>query len=144
VATSFQVTFDCADPDRLAKFWGTALGYRIPAPPEGFATWEKWLRELGIPEEEWNAASAVEDPAGVGPRIFFQRVPERKSIKNRVHLDLNVSGGRAISLTERRPRVDAEVERLVAAGASKVGPHERHEEYWVIMQDPEGNEYCVQ
>src|SRR5207302_6371611 len=67
VATSFQVTFDCADPDRLARFWATVLGYRLPDPPDGFATWEDFLRERGVPEDQWNAASALEDPAGVGP-----------------------------------------------------------------------------
>jgi hypothetical protein len=140
----FQVTFDCADPDRLARFWSTVLDYRIPDPPEGFGTWEDFLRERGIPQDQWNAASALEDPAGVGPRIYFQRVPEPKTLKNRVHLDVNVGGGRKTPIDERRRRIEAEVARLGAAGASKVGPMSQHDEYWVVMQDPEGNEFCLQ
>jgi hypothetical protein len=144
MATAFQVTFDCADPDRLARFWATTLGYQIPDPPDGFATWEDLLRDRNIPEDRWNSASALEDPDGIGPRIFFQRVPEGKTVKNRVHLDVNVGGGRKTPIEERRNRVDAEVVRLLAAGATKVGPMDEHEEYWVVMQDPEGNEFCLQ
>src|SRR2546427_2654215 len=144
MATAFQVTFDCAAPDRLARFWATTLGYQIPDPPDGFATWEDLLRDRNIPEERWNSASALEDPDGIGPRIFFQRVPEGKTVKNRVHLDVNVGGGRKTPIEERRNRVDAEVVRLIAAGATKVGPMDEHEEDWVVMQDPEGNEFCLQ
>jgi hypothetical protein len=144
MATPFQVTFDCADPDGLATFWASAIGYQIPSPPDGFATWEDFLRDHGIPEEQWNAASAVEDPDGVGPRIYFQRVPEGKTAKNRVHLDVNVGGGRKTPIEERRTRVDAQVVRLVSEGATKVGPVDERGEYWVVMQDPEGNEFCLQ
>jgi hypothetical protein len=144
MATSFQVTFDSADPDRLARFWAVVLGYRLPDPPDGFPTWEDLLRERGVPEDQWNAASALEDPAGVGPRIYFQRVPEGKVVKNRVHLDVNVGGGRRTPLEERRVRVDAEVTRLIEAGATKLGPMSQNDEYWVVMQDPEGNEFCLQ
>ncbi len=145
MATRIQVVFDCADPDRLARFWASALHYRIPDPPDGFGTWEEWLKAQDIPEEEWNSASAVEDPDGAGPRIYFQRVPEQKIVKNRVHIDLNVSGGAKVPLDERRRQVDAEVERLVKEGATvfRPGSVERGE-YWVVMQDPEGNEFCVQ
>jgi Glyoxalase-like domain len=87
--------FDCADPDRLARFWAQALGYKLQDPPQGHGTWESWLRDQGIPQERWNDANAVVDPDGRGPRIFFQRVPEAKTTKNRVHLDLNVTGGPA-------------------------------------------------
>jgi hypothetical protein len=93
VATRIQVVIDCADPDRLARFWSKALHYVIPDPPEGFETWQDFLRSIGVPREEWNSASAVEDPDGTGPRIYFQKVPEIKVVKNRVHLDLNVGGG---------------------------------------------------
>jgi hypothetical protein len=144
MATPIQVTFDCADPDRLARFWVAVLGYRIPDPPEGFATWESWATAMRIPKDQWNAASAIEDPEGVGPRIFFQRVPEPKTIKNRVHLDMSVGGGRGTPLQERRRRVDAEVTRVMGLGATRTGPMERGDEYWVVMQDPEGNEFCLQ
>lgn len=93
MATGVQVVFDCADPDRLARFWAQALGYKLQDPPQGYGTWESWLRDQGIPQERWNDANAVVDPDGRGPRIFFQRVPEAKTTKNRVHLDLNVTGG---------------------------------------------------
>lgn len=144
MASSVQIVIDCADPARLAGFWATALGYVVQAPPEGFDSWESFLIEMGVPETEWNSASAVVDPTGEGPRIFFQRVPEPKSVKNRVHLDLNAGGEHGTPLQERKPNVDAEVARLVGAGATVVGPMERLGEYWVVLRDPEGNEFCVQ
>src|SRR5262245_30342032 len=145
MATGIQVVIDCADPARLAGFWAEVLGYRLQPPPEGFESWEAWLRASGIPEDDWNSASAVMDPDGAGPRIYFQRVPERKQTKNRVHLDLNVGGAMGTPLAERQARVDAEVERLLGLGATvaRPGAVERGE-YWVVMQDVEGNEYCVQ
>jgi len=145
MATKVQVVFDCADPARQAGFWEEALHYVSPAPPAPHASWEDWARAEGIPEEQWNDASAVEDPDKEGPRLFFQKVPESKVAKNRVHLDLNVSGGPAVPLDERRRRVDAEVARLKALGATdERGAIEKQGEYWVRMNDPEGNEFCVQ
>jgi hypothetical protein len=145
MATSFQLTFDTADPNRQARFWAEALGYRIPEPPAGFDSWNAWGESQGIPEEERNNWSAIEDPAGVGPRIFFQRVPEGKTAKNRMHLDLNVGGARGTPLEERKVRVAAEVKRLKALGADDGrGAMERFGEYWVRMNDPEGNEFCLQ
>ncbi len=145
MATGVQVVMDCADPDRLARFWAAALGYKLQDPPAGYATWEDFLRAIGVPEERWNSASAVVDPEGNGPRLYFQRVPEPKVVKNRVHLDLNVGGGTSTPLEERRRRVDAEVERLIGEGAIIFRPGAvQDEEYWVVMQDPEGNEFCVQ
>ena len=61
-------------------------------------TWSDWLAPHGVPEERWNDASAVVDPDGTGPRIDFQRVPEEKTLKNRLHLDLKVGGRRATTL----------------------------------------------
>ena len=144
MATPIQVTFDCADPDRLATFWATALGYKKQDPPDGYATWQAFLSVQGVPEEQWNSASAVVDPDGRGPRIYFQRVPEPKTVKNRVHLDVNAGGGPDTPSDERHRRVDAEVERLAGAGATKLRVFEEHGEYWVVMQDPEGNEFCLQ
>ena len=143
MATGVQVVFDCADPDRLARFWAQALGYKLQDPPQGYGTWESWLRDQGIPQERWNDANAVVDPDGRGPRIFFQRVPEAKTTKNRVHLDLNVTGGPAAPLEERRGQVDAEVERLLGLGASRLRVVEEQGGYWAVMQDPEGDEFCV-
>ena len=145
MSTSIQLVFDTADPDREARFWADALGYRRQPPPDGFDTWASFLQEQGIPKERWNDASAIVDPEGKGPRIYFQRVPEGKTAKNRMHLDLNVSGGRGVPLDERKQRVDAEVVRLKSLGATdERGSIERDGEYWVRMNDPEGDEFCVQ
>jgi len=145
MSTSIQLVLDTADPDREARFWAEALGYRLQSPPDGFDTWAAFLQERGIPEERWNDASAIVDPEGTGPRIFFQRVPEGKTVKNRMHMDLNVSGGHGVALDERKKLVDLEVGRLRALGASdERGAIERDGEYWVRMNDPEGNEFCVQ
>jgi hypothetical protein len=144
VATSVQIVFDCADPDKLATFWAAALHYKKQDPPAGFASWPDFLKAQGIPESDWTSASAVVDPDGVGPRIYFQRVPEGKTVKNRVHLDLNVGGPRGTPLDERERRVDAEVDRLVQVGARKSRAVEERGEYWVNLLDPEGNEFDVQ
>jgi hypothetical protein len=143
MATQVQVVIDCADPARLAAFWAIALGYQEQAPPEGYATWEDALRAWDVPEEQWNSRSAVIDPDGSGPRLFFQQVPEGKVVKNRVHLDINAGTG-VTDLEERRRVVDAEVARLTDAGASTLREMEERGEHWVVMQDPEGNEFCVQ
>ena len=145
MATSFQVTFDCGDPARVAQFWATALGYKIQDPPDGFETWEAFLSAQGVPELEWNSASAVVDPDGHGPRLYFQRVPEGKTVKNRVHLDLNVSGPRDDPLDDRLARINAEVERMTSAGATVIRPlAEENGDWWTVLQDPEGNEFCIQ
>jgi hypothetical protein len=144
MANALQVTFDCHEPDRLAQFWAAALGYKIQDPPAGYKTWPEFLAAIGVPESEWTSASAIVDPEGKGARIFFQRVPEPKSAKNRVHLDVNVGGGHETPLEQRRSRVDAEAERLVKVGASIVGGMEKQGEYWVVLHDPEGNEFCLQ
>jgi hypothetical protein len=145
MATSIQLVFDTASPDRVARFWAAALGYVLQDPPNGFESWEAFLEAQGVPREEWDSASAIVDPNGSGPRIYFQRVPEPKVAKNRLHMDLNVGGGRTVPLDERKRRVDIEVARLKGLGASdERGSIERDGEYWVRMNDPEGNEFCVQ
>ncbi len=144
MATSVQVVIDCSDPAKLSQFWAFALGYRIPDPPGDFATWPDFLRAQGVPESEFNSASAAEDPDGVGPRLFFQQVPEAKAGKNRVHLDVNAGGGRGTPEDERARRVDEKVAALVEHGATVVEDRSKMGERWVVMQDPEGNEFCVQ
>jgi len=131
VATGVQIVFDCADPDKLATFWAAALHYKTQDPPPGFASWPDFLKAQGIPESEWNSANAVVDPDGVGPRLFFQHVPEGKVVKNRIHLDLNVGGPRDTPHDERRRRVDTEVDRLVQLGARRSRTVEERGEYWV-------------
>jgi hypothetical protein len=144
MATGFQVTFDAADPRALGQFWAEALGYREDDPPDGFSDWEEWLREMGIPEENWNDAYALIDPEGALPRIFIQKVPEPKTAKNRVHLDVNVGGGRNVEEQDKRSRVDDEAERLIGLGATRLRAGEDRGEYWIVMQDLEGNEFCLQ
>jgi len=144
MATSIQVVFDCHNPDRLARFWAQALGYVVQPPPPGFESWEAWLKAQAIPESEWDRASSIVDPEGKGPRVYFQKVPEGKSVKNRVHLDLNVGGGRATTIEERKRRIAAEIERLVSAGARQSRVVEEQGEYCVNMLDPEGNEFDLQ
>lgn len=144
MAVPVQIVIDCADPDGLSRFWAEALGYIVQPPPDGFDSWESALATWGVPESEWNSASAVVDPAGAGPRIYFQRVPERKQVKNRVHLDLNVGVGSDLAADQRRQRIDEVAERLMSIGASRVEWRERHGEGWLVMTDPEGNEFCLQ
>jgi hypothetical protein len=130
-----QITFDCLDPARAGTFWAAALSY--PAPDvEG---WHNFLRSQGRSEEDLNATFAIEDPAGVRPRMFFQRVPEPKSVKNRVHLDLAAP---ADSSSDRAEEIDAFVDRLTALGASRLRAV-KEDGYFVVMADPEGNEFCV-
>jgi hypothetical protein len=144
VATKVQVVIDCADPAQLAGFWAETLGYQVQDPPEGFDSWPAFLTSVGVPESEWNSASAVVDPDGAGPRIFLQRVPEPKAVKNRLHLDLNVSGGRAVPIDQRKDKLADEVERLSKLGAGVVERREKLGEFWIVMRDPEGNEFCIQ
>jgi hypothetical protein len=143
MATAVQVTFDCADPARLARFWADALGYRLQDPPAGFPSWPAFLGSIGVPESEWNSRNAAVDPAGLGPRIFFQRVPEPKRGKNRVHLDIKVGGDHGTPPDERRRRIEAEAARLVGLGATRLSPVEERGDFWIVMTDPEGNEFCV-
>jgi predicted enzyme related to lactoylglutathione lyase len=103
-----SITVDCADAEGLAQFWAKALdGYEVDA--------------------EW----AMVLKSSSGPTIFFQKVPEPKSVKNRVHMDLAVAD---------RP---AEVERLKGLGATVLHEMDEGGYKWTVMQDPEGNEFCV-
>jgi hypothetical protein len=141
--TAIQVVFDCADPDRLAKFWAEVLHYKKQDPPPGFATWEDFLKEQGVPEEAWNSRSAIVDPEGKGSRIFFQQVPEPKTVKNRVHRDGDAGGGRQTPEEQRKRRIWAEVQRLTGLGAKQLRVGEELGSYWIVMADPEGNEFCL-
>jgi hypothetical protein len=143
---NFQLTVDCADPDRLARFWAEALRYVVAPPPAGHASWDDFYRSVGVPEEELGGGhDRIVDPAGEGPMLWFQVVPEAKRVKNRLHLDVNASGGRAHPLDLRRERVEAEAERLAALGATRVrtASDVEADHYAVAMLDPEGNEFDV-
>ena len=143
MAIRLQVVFDAADPPKLAAFWGEAIGYVEEDPPDGFESWEAWAVANDLPREDWDRYDSRVDPDGAGPRLFFQRVPEPKTAKNRVHLDLDVSGGRGTPIEERRRRVADAVERVVAAGATRVKAYDEAGQHWVVLQDPEGNEFCL-
>jgi hypothetical protein len=146
MAVSFQLVIDCADPELLARFWAAALGYEPEPPPEGFASWDAYWRDVGVPEDELGIdVDSIVDPAGQGPRIWFQVVPDRKAVKNRLHLDINVGGGRAFPIETRQQRVDAEAARLAALGAQLVGALDAAglDHYGVAMKDPEGNEFDI-
>ena len=119
-----QVTFDCADTERVARFWCEVLGY-VPDPDDD------------------GSVSACVDPTGVGPRLYFQRVPEGKVVKNRVHLDVRVATG--LVGAERLAVLEAECARLLPLGANRVQLLEADEENesCLVMQDVEGNEFCL-
>ncbi len=142
----FQLVIDCADPDRLARFWATALGYELAPAPAGFATWDDYYRDLGVPEEDLGVgADRISDPHGQGPQIWFQVVPDTKTVKNRLHLDIHASGQRTDPIEVRRQRVDAEADRLAGLGATLTGTlsEEGLDHYAVAMKDPEGNEFDI-
>jgi hypothetical protein len=130
VATSWTLGCDASDPHRLATFWALALGY---------------VAEPGFHDPD---GASIVDPEGAGPAIGFLRVPEGKTAKNRMHIDIRVAGEPPWDMVERAVLIRAKVERLVAAGATRV----RDEWYaddgagelgHVVMLDPEGNEFCV-
>jgi len=118
-ARSRNITFDCADPYRLAGFWSQVTGYREdpddrnePTDPEAF---------LVAPDGQ--------------PNLLFIRVPEAKAVKNRVHLDVMPTDGTR----------DQEVARLLGLGATMVADHRRPDGTgWAVLADPEGNEFCVE
>ena len=144
MSLTIQVTFDCADPAALSRFWNEVLGYRLDSPPPPYETWDEALDAWNIPEENRNDASASVDPDGQGPRLWFQKVPEGKTAKNRVHLDVRAAPG--LEGDARMAALEAECARLVALGASRL---ERHEPAppmssgFIVMHDPEGNEFCL-
>jgi hypothetical protein len=122
----FQVTFDCAEPERVGRFWCEVLGYVASPGAEGQGDW-----------------FACADPSGVSPRLFFQRVPEGKVVKNRVHLDVRVGTG--LVGEERVAALEAECARLLPLGASRVELllADEENESCLNMQDVEGNEFCL-
>ena len=140
--TKIQIVFDAADPEKLAEFWELALGYVSEPAPEGFASWEDFGRSIGLPESEFGAQASRIDPEDAGPRLYFQRVPEGKTAKNRVHLDVRVAG-RGVRGEARKRLVSEHVERLVRAGASIAWETSDVGGDAIVMRDPEGNEFCV-
>jgi hypothetical protein len=147
-----QVTFDARDPRALSTFWRDALGYVHPGPPgmdvppgaDPLDAWDVFLERIGVPPSERNTRSAIEDPAGEGPRLFFQQVPEPKAGKNRVHLDVRAAPG--LAGDARMDALEAECERLVALGARRLqrfDPQPPLSAGHLVLADPEGNEFCL-
>jgi len=146
MAVKYQLVIDCTSPEPLAHFWAKALHYVIAPPPTGFDSWDDFFRSIGVPEDELGTGTdIIDDPNGEGPRIWFQIVPEKKSVKNRIHIDVNASGGRDSTLEVRRERVEAEATRLVSLGATRLRTimEDGLDHYAVAMTDPEGNEFDV-
>jgi len=152
VSRHVQVTFDAHDPRGLSSFWREVLGYVHPAPPgvdlpedaDPVAAWDGFLERMGVPEDQRNSSSAIEDPDGRGPRLFFQQVPEDKISKNRVHLDVRAAVGLEGEL--RMTSLEQECERLVTLGATRVRrvePEPPMSAGFIVMADPEGNEFCL-
>ena len=140
MAYTFQVAVDCANPHGLADWWAEALGWQVEPSDEafirtmvdaGYATDADTTTHHGV--LVWREGQAINHPEGSAPRMLFQLVPEAKTVKNRMHLDIRVG----------EEHIEQEVARLTAAGARELhrgrqGPH-----WWVTMADPEGNEFCV-
>lgn len=130
----------------MARFWAQALGYELEGPPGEFATWGDYWRSVGLPEEELHDGyDSIIDPAGDRPRVWFQQVPEAKTVKNRLHFDLLVGGGRSVPLEQRKQRVRDERDRLIGLGATelRVMDNSEYDHFAVAMADPEGNEFDV-
>ncbi|GAA2980690.1 putative enzyme related to lactoylglutathione lyase [Microbacterium terrae] len=136
-----NIVFYADDPPALARFWGAVFGY-----PE--QTWDEPLKgqllAAGLTQADLDARGLAEDPEGVGPRFFFHHADGAKDERNRLHLDISATPGREPTHDE----LEAEKDRLVALGASVVrlvdqswGPWPEH---YYQMQDPEGNEFCLQ
>ena len=147
---TWQLTIDANDPARLARFWAAALGYEPEPPPAGHDSWLAYYRSV-VPEEDLDGdpddyVDRLIDPAGEGPRIWFQPVPERKTGKTRFHFDIFVAD-RSASMPEIVATVDAKVAELVDLGATVDRPVRTDtatlQRYAVVMHDPEGNEFCV-
>ena len=133
-----QVTFDCIEPERVGRFWCEVLGYVVP-PLEGFGTWDDFQHSM--PPEEQGSWFACIDPSGVGPRLYFQHVPEGKVVKNRVHLDVRVAYD--LEGEERLAALEAECARLVPLGARRERLLYDGTDACMVMQDIEGNEFCL-
>jgi hypothetical protein len=147
-----QVTFDAHDPRALSSFWRDVLGYVHPGPPgvdlpaaaDPLAAWDDFLARAGVAPDQRTTRSAIEDRDGHGPRLFFQQVPEGKVAKNRVHLDVRAAPG--LHGAERMAALEAECDRLVALGATRLRRHEPDppmDAGFIVMTDPEGNEFCL-
>ena len=142
----WQLTIDANDPAALARFWGQALGYQPMPPTEPDTTWHQHYRGRLAGKAAFD--DRIFDPAGLRPPIWFQQVPETKAGKNRLHLDLYpTQRDNALAMDRRVAVVEAKVDEVVGLGAS-VERRTRYDDpedpvYFVVMHDPEGNEFCI-
>lgn len=136
-----QVVFDASRPVQLARFWAEVLGYVEQPPPDGFESWAAFLDSVGWPADDRDSRAALVDPQGVRPRLFFQQVPEPKTAKNRVHLDVDAAPG--ATGEQRRTAVRRRADELVTLGATRLGEAEELGSFWIVLRDPEGNEFCL-
>jgi len=147
---TWHLTIDSNDPARMARFWAPLLGYVPEPPPDGFDSWLAYYQHV-VPEENLDGdpddyIDRIVDPAGEGPKIWFQPVPEKKTVKTRFHFDIYVAD-RSAPMEEIVATVDAKVAQLVALGATVDHSNridtDTLQRYGVVMHDPEGNEFCV-
>ncbi|MDP9444456.1 MAG: VOC family protein [Actinomycetota bacterium] len=147
---TWQLTIDSNDPARMARFWAPLLGYVPQPPPNGFDSWLAYYQSV-VPEEDLGGdpddyIDRLVDPAGDGPTIWFQPVPEKKTAKTRFHFDIFVAD-RSAPMEEFVATVDAKVAELIDFGATVDHPvridTDTLQRYCVVMHDPEGNEFCV-
>jgi hypothetical protein len=140
MASDIQVVVDSQSPHELADWWAEALGWDVEPQDEAFitrmvqagaATEADTLRHRGA--LVWALGAAITSPEPGRPRVLFQRVPEGKTVKNRLHLDVRVG-------PEQR---EAEVARLVRMGATELSRHAQGPMEWATLADPQGNEFCV-
>ena len=140
MAFDFQVAIDCSAPHELADWWAEALGWQVEAQDAAFI---RRMVDSGAASEEettqhngalvWKVGAALNSPDPGRPRVLFQHVPEAKTVKNRVHLDVRVGADRQ----------EAEVARLTKLGATELWRASQGPFSWVTLADPEGNEFCV-
>ena len=138
MARRVQIAIDCEDPDRLAAFWTRVLGYELANPPAGYDSWAEHSREQA--EEPGEAWIKIVDPGGTGPTVLFHRVPEPKTVKNRVHLDFRAPED---GPGNRQQQVAEFIANVEAWGGSKIRDVTDDAGYFAVMQDPEGNEFCT-
>jgi hypothetical protein len=140
MATEFQVTIDCSAPHELADWWAETLGWQVE--PQDAAFIRRMIDGGQASEADttthrgalvWKVGAAITSPDPGRPRVLFQLVPEAKTVKNRVHLDLRVG----------EERHEAEVARLVGRGATELSRGSQGPYRWVVLADPEGNEFCL-
>ncbi|MDE0122110.1 MAG: VOC family protein [bacterium] len=136
------VVVDVTDPNIMAEFWTFALGYVLQPPPQGFETWKAFADALDMSAEDRERYTAIMDPKGVGPRIVFQKVPEGKTAKNRWHIDIDIID-QSLPEDQHDQIRKAGVAAMIERGASEVERFDEVVGRWVLMTDPEGNEFCV-